>query len=123
MTNKVIAFPLLGLFGLLNFHFTAVAQPVATTLAATAITTTNATLNGTVNPNGGVTTAYFQYGLTTNYSNLGGLTDLPATNITLPLPGLVINSLRGAAGVTWAPTSAPSETWQSIAASADGLRL
>src|SRR5262249_1007685 len=43
------------------------AAPTPTTLTASGITATNATMNGTVNPNGSVTTAYFRYGLTTNY--------------------------------------------------------
>ena len=41
--------------------------PKATTLAASGVTGTNATLNGTVTTGGYATTAYFRYGLTTNY--------------------------------------------------------
>jgi streptogramin lyase len=41
--------------------------PIATTKPATGITDTGATLNGTVNPEGGATKYYFQYGTTTSY--------------------------------------------------------
>jgi pimeloyl-ACP methyl ester carboxylesterase len=41
--------------------------PIATTNAATNITSSSAILNGTVNPNGGATTTYFQFGLSTDY--------------------------------------------------------
>jgi hypothetical protein len=43
--------------------------PGAWTLSASTITPTGATLNGTVNPNGWPTTAWFQWGTTTNYGN------------------------------------------------------
>ena len=43
--------------------------PAVTTLTPTSITTNSATLNGTANPNGLATTAWFQWGLTTNYGN------------------------------------------------------
>ena len=44
-----------------------VTAPTATTGAASAVTSTSATLNGIVNPNGSVTTYYFEYGTTTDY--------------------------------------------------------
>jgi glycosidase len=43
--------------------------PTATTTAATNLAQTAATLNGSVNPNGGTTTAYFQYGRTSSYGS------------------------------------------------------
>jgi hypothetical protein len=46
-----------------------VTPPEATTLAAQNVTPTNATLTGVINPEGGVTEYYFQWGLTTNYGN------------------------------------------------------
>ena len=102
---------------------TAVAAPAVTTLPASNITTTNATLNGTANPNGAATTAYFQYGLTTNYGSIGSLASLPATNATLALAG-TISSLSGPAGTNWtAQTNAPSGPWISVASSADGTKL
>jgi hypothetical protein len=107
-----------------NLTFTTAASPpTVTTLPATAVTVSNATLNGTVNPKGGATLAYFQYGLTTNYGYLGGFSVLPTTNATLSMPGLVVNSLPGAAGTNWTQTSAPNTNWYSIAYSADGTRL
>ena len=56
---------------------TSVAAPVVTTAAASAITATSATLNGTVNPGNGAT-AYFQYGLTTNYGSVTPPVVLPS---------------------------------------------
>ncbi|MFH0888949.1 MAG: hypothetical protein V1871_07070 [Planctomycetota bacterium] len=52
-----------------NLTFTtAPPPPTCTTDAADNITYNSAVLNGTVNPNGGATTAYFNYGLTTSYT-------------------------------------------------------
>ncbi len=97
--------------------------PVVTTLMATSVTASNATLNGTVNPGNGATTAYFQYGLDANYGEIGPFTDLPATNATLTMPGLVVGSITGGAGSFWNQSSAPNAGWYSIASSADGTRL
>ena len=47
----------------------AVARPTATTAAATNISDTSATLNGQVNPGGGETTVFFEYGLTPEYGS------------------------------------------------------
>lgn len=46
-----------------------VAAPDVTTSAATNVTATSATLNGSVNPNGTITSAYFEYGTTTSYGS------------------------------------------------------
>jgi hypothetical protein len=43
--------------------------PAVTTLPATSITSTGALLHATVNPNGVATTAWFDWGTTTNYAN------------------------------------------------------
>lgn len=66
-----------------------------TTLAATGISATNATLNGTVDPNGGATTAYFQYGLTTSYGSFSATNNLAATNITLSVSSLISSLAPG----------------------------
>ncbi len=63
--------------------------PTVTTLAATTITTNSAMLNGTVNPGNGVTAAYFQYGLTTNYGSFTATNLLTAGNATLALSNTV----------------------------------
>ena len=65
------------------------AAPTVTTLAASNITATGATLNGTVNPGGGVTTAYFQYGLTTDYGSFSPTNALAATNAVWNVPNLI----------------------------------
>jgi len=43
--------------------------PVVTTTAATSLGGTSATLNGTINPNNSTSSASFEYGLTTSYTN------------------------------------------------------
>jgi hypothetical protein len=58
-------------------------------LPATGITSTNASLNGMVNPNGAATTAYFRFGLTTNYDSYSATNALAATNVTLAVSNLV----------------------------------
>src|SRR5258708_7369437 len=123
MKNNLIAATLLGWLGMLNFHFTADAEPTVTTLAATSVTSNSATLNGTANPNGASTVAYFQYGLTTNYGNAGGFATLLATNGTLTMTGLVVSSITGSAGASWPKSSSPGGGYNSIASSADGTRL
>src|SRR3954471_13003506 len=118
MKNKFIVVALLGWAGWLHFSLSALAQPVAATPAATGIGQTNATLHSSVNPNGALAAAYYQYGLTTNYDNLGGFVALPATNPAQTLPGLSVNSLRGPAGASWTQTSAQVTNWSSVASSA-----
>jgi hypothetical protein len=69
--------------------------PTALTGFASSATTNSATLNGTVNPNGLAAMAYFNYGLTTNYTNVtssqnigGGSSPVPvASSISALLPG------------------------------------
>jgi len=50
-------------------YFAFANPPTAATNAATNITSNSATLNATVNPNGLLTTAYFQWGTSTSYGN------------------------------------------------------
>jgi hypothetical protein len=59
--------------------------PAVWTLSATAVTANSATLTGMVNPNGSSTTAWFQWGATTNYGNLTSLTNLGSGTTALPL--------------------------------------
>ncbi|MEY2536416.1 MAG: hypothetical protein QOG67_156 [Verrucomicrobiota bacterium] len=69
---------------------------IAVTLAPSGITSTQATLNGSVDPNGVTTTAYFQYGTSTNYGNttafqsVGSSTD--AVGLSNQLSGLAMNT-------------------------------
>jgi hypothetical protein len=65
--------------------FTTLGPPEVWTLSATAVTATNATLNGTVNPNSSPTTAWFQWGTTTNYGNLTPATGMGSGTNALPL--------------------------------------
>jgi uncharacterized protein YkwD len=57
--------------------------PEAVTESASGIGVAGATLNGTVNPNGGATTGYFQWGLTTSYGHNTSATSLGSS--TSPL--------------------------------------
>jgi hypothetical protein len=68
---------------------TGVAPPTVATLAATGVTATNATFNGAVNPNGNVATAYFQYGMTTNYGSFSATNSLPVTNMAVAVSNLI----------------------------------
>jgi kumamolisin len=54
------------------------AAPVATTLAASSVSGTSATLNSTVNPEGEITSVFFQYGTDTSYSFVTGTDTLSA---------------------------------------------
>ena len=63
--------------------------PTATTLAADGITADSARLNGQVKPNGAETTAYFQYGKTTNYDSVTGSAAVGAGTATTSLSSVV----------------------------------
>jgi hypothetical protein len=69
--------------------------PQVSTSPATDVSTNSAALNGTVNPIGWPTTAWFQWGATTNYGNLTPATDLGSGISKLPfsaqLAGLTPN--------------------------------
>src|ERR1019366_2154497 len=65
--------------------FTTLGPPQVSTLPATGVSTNSATLSGTVNPNGWPTTAWFQWGPSTNYGNLTSVADLGSGNTALPL--------------------------------------
>src|SRR4051794_13575629 len=60
-------------------------------MAATGITSTNAILKCPDNPSGAATSAYFRYGLTTNYGSYSATNLLAATNITLSITNLISN--------------------------------
>src|SRR5215471_7178865 len=96
MKTKLIAATLLGLLGLLNFQFTADAQPVVTTSPASGIGATSARLNGTVNPNGtNNTQAQFGYGLTISYDHATALTNLGSGNVALPVSDIISSLAPG----------------------------
>ncbi len=72
---------------------TTVCAPTATTGDGTGITLTAATLNGTTNPNGGATTAVFEYGLTTLYGSTTPVQNLGSGRSELSLSGAAIAGL------------------------------
>ncbi|MSU58712.1 MAG: hypothetical protein EXS35_11140 [Pedosphaera sp.] len=63
--------------------------PSATTRPATNVTSVSATLNALVNPNGFSASAFFQYGLTTNYGSTTGATNLGAGTNGVPITAAV----------------------------------
>jgi hypothetical protein len=69
--------------------------PAATTQAASSISATSAQLNSYVNPNGGNTTVYFQYGLTTSY---GSSTTSASIGTTAGNYGAAISNLSPSTG-------------------------
>ena len=74
---------------------TAADPPVAVTAAATTVSAAAATLVGVVFPNGRVTSVYFDYGLTTTYTNSTSVQTIPAgtsaVNVFAAITGLVAN--------------------------------
>jgi len=68
---------------------TLVVAPTVTTLAASGITAANASLNGMVNPNGGATTTWFQYGTATTYGSFSATNTLAAANTGLNVTQLI----------------------------------
>jgi uncharacterized delta-60 repeat protein len=77
---------------------TACSPPTVVTLAATSITASGATLNATVNPNGGSTTARFDYGLTTSYGSQATASPPPGSGtspvaVSAVITGLSCNTL------------------------------
>jgi hypothetical protein len=78
-----------------DLTFTTVGLPTVATLAASSVAATNASLNGSVNPGNGATTAYFQYGLTTNYGSFSATNSLAATNTTLSVSNLIGSLTQG----------------------------
>jgi trimeric autotransporter adhesin len=75
------------------------ARPIVTTTAATAVTGGGATLNGTVNPNGFITTARFEYGLTDTYGTTAALTLSPTNGTTAQTVSAALTGLT--AGTTY----------------------
>ena len=68
------------------FTTTSISPPTITGLSATSISINSATLNGGVNPNGAITTVFFEYGLTTTYTNATGTTGLAAGTLAVNVP-------------------------------------
>ena len=72
------------------------AAPAATTQQATSVTANSAQLNGSVNPNGAITTVYFQYGTTTSYGSAtpsGNIGTTVMNNIGTTISGLAPGKL------------------------------
>jgi len=140
-----------GLGEMKFYTFNAVTlSPVAATAPASSVHVASATLNGQVNPNSFATTAWFEWGLTTNYGNVTANQNAGSGNVAVPvaatLAGLssattyhyqlvASNSFGASFGgditfttailtIPWTLTSAPDyENWDSIASSADGAKL
>ena len=74
-----------GLMATANVTIHVVAPPSVVTGAASGVTMTAATLNGTVNPNKMATTAFFEYGLTTDYGSTTPIQSLGDGTSAVPL--------------------------------------
>jgi len=159
-TSQNIAYTISGLAPNTTYHFRIVASnsggtangndatftttssgaPTIQTLAATAATTTTAQFNGSMNPNGLVSTAYFEYGLTTTYGSATTVGNFGTTvqNIGFVQTGLtpsttyhfriVASNSQGTtrgldATFTTLPTSAPAQQAWVAGTSGLGLRL
>ena len=84
--------------GDLTFTTAACLAPQVQTLSATGVTMNAATLNGTVNPNGGVTTAVFEYGVATSYGSSVAALPPPGSGtsfvpVSVSIGGLTCNTL------------------------------
>jgi pimeloyl-ACP methyl ester carboxylesterase len=106
--------------------------PAVQTQSASSISTSSATLNGYINPNGASTTAYFQYGTTTDYeiTTISGNFGTTAQTISTTINGLAANTTYhyrivayNSGGITYGgdatfiTLSQPAPTVQTLAAS------
>jgi photosystem II stability/assembly factor-like uncharacterized protein len=74
-----------------SLYFQTASAPSVTTVTATNLTSVSAVLEGSVNPNGASTTAYFEYGTTTNYGSITtqtGIGTTPQSNFQGSVSGL-----------------------------------
>ena len=69
--------------------------PTASASTVTDVSATTATLGGSVNPGGGATAAYFQYGPTTSYGNSSAITNLAATSTTQAVTNVISGLASG----------------------------
>jgi hypothetical protein len=72
--------------------------PIATTSPATGLSPCGAALNALVNADGLATTAWFQWGIDTNYGNLTSTTNMSATWGNYPVSAMISNLTPG---LTW----------------------
>jgi hypothetical protein len=69
--------------------------PTASASTVTDLTATTATLSGSVNPDWGATTAYFQYGTTTNYGSSSASANLAAGSTPLSVTNVISGLASG----------------------------
>jgi hypothetical protein len=72
---------------------TIVDAPAVVTGVATSLSSPDATLNGTVIPNGAVSTAFFQYGLTTSYGSTTSMQNVGSGFIGIAIAGGALTGL------------------------------
>jgi hypothetical protein len=63
--------------------------PTVQTIAASGISSTGAVLNATINPNHVVTTAWFEWGTTTNYGNVTAPQSIGAGSVNVPMSATI----------------------------------
>jgi hypothetical protein len=73
----------------------AVTVPTVTTLVASNITASSAALNATVNPNGGSTAYWFQYGTNASYGSFTATNTLPTGSSPASVTNLINGLLQG----------------------------
>jgi hypothetical protein len=78
-----------------NFTTLAVPGPTVATGVATDVGTTTATLNGTVNPKNKSTTAWFEWGTTTNYGNATIPVDAGSGNNSVAVSNVLSSLMSG----------------------------
>ncbi|MGH7991582.1 MAG: hypothetical protein ACREDS_15505, partial [Limisphaerales bacterium] len=124
-------------------------SPVVATTPASPVNIASANLNGQVNPNSSPTTAWFEWGLTTNYGNITANQDAGNSSATVPVAATITglsagttyhcqlvasNSFgtifggdviftTGIPTIPWTQTSATNNYWYAIASSSDGTKL
>jgi hypothetical protein len=124
-----------------------VAKPDAATAPADQVNYTTANLNGRAAPNSSATTAWFQWGLTTNYGNVTANQNIGNADNVVPVSAamtgllpyttyhcqLVASNAFGTSfggdatfitvPLVWAPTTAPGKVWSSLACSTNGVKF
>ncbi len=72
-----------------SFQVTVVSPPTVTTNSASSIASSSATLRGSINPKGGATNSWFEWGLTTAYDNTTALQPLGSGNTAVSINQMI----------------------------------
>ena len=94
-----------------DLTFTTMAAPSVQTQAASGTTTNSVMLNASINPNGAVTTTYFQYGLTTSYGSFSSTQAVPSIALNFNGVNQSASLLAPLAGLSAGNTPHSIEAW------------